>query len=148
MKVSIRKVKATDIWAIYKWRNQPEVRKKMFSTRPISKAEHLSFWKARLDGQNGLSFVIVAGGRRCGMVRLDKKGALHEIDILVSPSMQGKGIGRLALSNLISKAGRLGIKKVGARVKKSNRASQGLFEATGFTKKAAGRGYYLYGRDL
>jgi RimJ/RimL family protein N-acetyltransferase len=148
MNVRIRPVAARDIWAIYSWRNNPAVRKMMFTTRPIGRAEHLSFWKSRLAGKEGFSFIVIAGGRRCGLVRLDKKGRLHEVDILVSPSMQGRGIGRQALAALLSFVRRRGVKKVGARVKKSNRASQGLFEAGGFAKRGARQGYVIYGRDL
>ncbi|MCX6772671.1 MAG: GNAT family N-acetyltransferase, partial [Candidatus Micrarchaeota archaeon] len=86
------------------------------------------------------SFIIVADGKDAGLLRLDpyesdgesEKGA-HEVHILVAPTMQGKGIGLAAIATAKQEAKKLGMKKLVARVKEGNKASQAIFQKNGFS---------------
>ena len=146
--VTLRKVMRKDIWLIYRWRNDPRVRRMMFSSKPIGKEVHWAFWGKRLSSGKGLSFIAMAGKKPSGLLRLDKKARYHEVDILVAPSMQGRGIGTAALSRLAIKAKACGIKKLGARIKSGNVASMNVFEQNDFRRIGKGNGYVVYGRDL
>lgn len=155
MQTELRPVRESDLENIYRWRNDPGVRKNSFSTGKISMEEHLRYWDGRMEDASKHSFVIVVreasppvsrtaslfktGGKDAGLLRLDpyesdgesEKGA-YEVHILVAPGMQGKGIGLAAIAAAKQEAKKLGIKKLVARVKEGNEASQAVFQKNGF----------------
>jgi len=142
MEVSLRPVAEKDIRKIFDWRNHPDVRKMMFNDRLLTIQEHEAFWKKRLASKPMLVWMVVADGKDAGVARLDKKEDSYEVDILVDPSMQGKGIGTASLELLVKKAKESGAMKLSARVKPENDASKGIFKRNGFVEK-----YSYYERD-
>jgi len=133
MEVELRQVWEGDLKNIYNWRNHPSVRKNSFSTGKISMEEHLRYWNSRMNDAAKHSFVIVAGGKDAGLVRLDPLKGAYEVHILVAPEMQGKGIGLAAIAAAKEGARKLGIKKLVAQVKPGNAASQAIFSKNGFS---------------
>jgi len=140
--VDIRPVEERDIKKIFKWRNEPNVRKHMFASRRITWREHVKFWESLLTNKTRFAFIIKACGEDCGVARLDRKADNSaEVDIFLSTPYQGKGIGSKALKKLGKKAKELSIKKLIAKVKPDNKPSIKMFEKNGFRVK-----YLVYER--
>ncbi len=133
--VSLKAVSEEDIRLIYELRNDPAVRKTMFQGGPIAWGEHAEFWRKRLADRDALSFMVVLGGRKIGFARLDKRDDGFEVGIIVSPEMQGQGIGTRALGAVISLARQKGMRLLIARVKPGNAASAAIFIKNGFVEK-------------
>jgi UDP-4-amino-4,6-dideoxy-N-acetyl-beta-L-altrosamine N-acetyltransferase len=135
MEITLRPVEKGDIDKIFGWRNHPAVRDMMFSTAPITPQENAEFWKKRLADSSAFSFIITAGGKDAGILRLDRREGSYEVDIFVDPQAQGRGIGSGALALIIDMAKAKGIKKLTARIKSGNAASKKAFEKNGFMER-------------
>lgn len=136
MEVELRPVRESDLKNIYDWRNDPSVRKNSFSTGKISMEAHLRYWSSRMEDAAKHSFVIVADRLDAGLLRLDQyegENGAYEVHILVAPEAQGKGIGLAAIGAAKEEAKKIGIKKLIARVKEGNAASQAVFSKNGFS---------------
>ena len=145
MKIELRAVDSTDIKKIFEWRNDPGVRANSFQTSEIKWEEHANYWERKLADKTNYSYIIVSEGTSAGLVRLDKKeSGEYEVNILIAPEQQGKGIGIAAIAETKKIAAGLEIKKLVARVKPGNIPSQKIFEKNGFEKKAENKEHVLY----
>lgn len=130
--ITLRPVKEEDFSIMYKWRNDPNVRKMMFNTAELELDEHISFWNNRLHDKSSFSFMVFDSEKPIGVIRLDKRLDLYEIDILISPEEQGRGIGKRVLEEIIAFAKNKNIKKLSARIKPENQRSKQIFQRNGF----------------
>ena len=133
--VEFRKVTEGDLSTIYRWRNDPIVRKNSFNQEEISWEEHLGYWSARMKNSNAYSFIVVSENEDVGLVRLDREGDACEVHILIAPDKHGRGLGKAAIAKTKDMAGGLNIKKLIARVKDTNVASKKIFTENGFLEK-------------
>jgi len=141
--LKFRRVKDTDIWDIYEISNDPAVRKFSFSQKPISREEHLN-WFRKVDKK--FFFVAEVDNRVVGQIRFDKKREdLYEVSISVPPFWRGKGIGRFILREGLKELLK-GVKnaEVIARVREENIASRRLFEKEGFEELKREKGIITY----
>ncbi|MBI2075736.1 MAG: GNAT family N-acetyltransferase [Candidatus Aenigmarchaeota archaeon] len=141
--MKLRRVRKGDIKDIFMWRNSPEIRSAMFVSELITWESHVSFWNKRFSDKKNLSFIIEFKDEAVGVVRLDKRGNFHEIDIFVKPEAHGKGVGTEAIKYVIDKAKTYRIKKLVAKVRPENIASKKMFEKNNFKAK-----YLYYEREL
>lgn len=130
--LSLRPVKGSDRKLIFAWRNDESIRRNSFNTRKISWTEHQKYWDSRMLSKGKYSYMIIFGGKPSGVVRLDRKEGWAEIHLMVAPEYQGQGIGATAVQKAKLLAPKLGIRKIIARVKPSNPASQAIFRKNGF----------------
>lgn len=132
--IELREVTERDIEKIYEWRNIPEVRKWMFNEREISWEEHERFWKEYLREGKGYAFIIIYNEKKeCGVVRLDLISEnAAEVDIVLAPEFQGRGIGKRTIQKLIEKSRYLKLEKIVAKIKPNNISSIKIFESNGF----------------
>ncbi len=133
--VEFRKVTEDDLSTIYRWRNDPIVRKNSFNQEEISWEEHLGYWSARMKNSNAYSFMIVSENEDVGLVRLDREGDACEMHILIAPDKHGRGLGKVAIAKTKNMARRLDIKKLIARIRDENAASKKIFTENGFLEK-------------
>lgn len=142
--IRLRKIRRGDIPRIFKWRNDPTVRKNSFNTRKISWPQHQGYWAGRFSRKPDYSYMIVCDGEGAGVIRLDdKKDGTFEVNILIAPDYQGMGIGSIAIKELCELSRKLGIKKLVAKMKPHNLASQMIFRKGGFREK-----YRFFGCDI
>jgi len=69
-------------------------------------------------------------------------GEAHVLNIAVHPAMQGRGIGRALLEQLLALAKRLNADTVFLEVRTSNHIAQRLYDTMGFNQVGVRRGYY------
>ncbi|MDD2655146.1 MAG: GNAT family N-acetyltransferase [Candidatus ainarchaeum sp.] len=132
MNVSLKKVDKSEVKLIFGWINEPLAREQSFHPKPISWEEHSTYWDSRLRDGRKHSFIISSGGEPVGLLRLDPVEGAYEVSILISEGHRGKGFATEALQAAVGLCKGLGIRKLVARVKPSNKASMKLFEACGF----------------
>ena len=79
--VRIRKISEDDIWLLFNWVNDHEVRKWSFQhSRPITESEHKQWFYSKLVDQNVRQWVMEEDDRPCGQVRferIDSRIVLH-----------------------------------------------------------------------
>lgn len=137
----IRPATISDYTATYNWSTNPEIRKRSFSTRPITNEEHSAWFALRLEDKSCFYYIGEYEGKPAGSIRFDKREDVLRISYLVDPVFQGRGLGILFLSKGI-KAVRtvclsLKIKKIIGEVLPENIPSVKAFERLGFEAKVS-----------
>ena len=135
MKITIRPVKKEDLKKILEWRNEPEVRKSMFNTGTITEEEHEKYWERFLNDEKKFAYIIEKEGRSVGVIKLEIRTEKAEVNILVAPEFQGKGIGKTALKLIEEKAKEFKVPVLMSRIKPENEASIKIFEKNNFKIK-------------
>jgi len=126
-----------DIKKIYDWRNSFS---ELGNGQKVSFDTHIKWFNKVLADKNKKIFII----DECGAVRLDREGNQAEISIYISEHMQGKGLGRQAISEATEIAFELwDIEKVVARVKIDNNASANVFSMCGYGAEGHDNGEYI-----
>jgi RimJ/RimL family protein N-acetyltransferase len=135
-KIRMRIVTRHDSHQLLSWRNQIKVGKFSKDNKEISSEEHTLWFTTRLKemDQLGPIFVFEIEELAIGMTRLDRKSEREvEISILVSPTNQGKGVGKKMLDITIDYAFEvLKIPVVVAQIHLKNHTSLALFRRSGF----------------
>ncbi len=117
-------------------RNQPDVRKYMYTAHVISEAEHQA-WLDSLRGNARQSvFVVIADEQPIGIVSLNAINATQKTAdwaFYLDPQVQGKGFGSLVEFWLLDHAfDGAGLEKLNCEVLQSNTAVISMHEKFGF----------------
>lgn len=113
----------------------------MFLTMDITNAEAMSEYYKENEAGKSVTVIAEANGEFVGY------GSLHcsqpswtrhlgEIRLLVSPSMRGKGLGRVLASEVLHLAHDRGLQKMIARMAVEQRGAASVFEKLGFRSEA------------
>jgi len=124
-------------------RNQPDVRKYMYTSHEISEAEHQA-WLDSLKGNARQSvFVIVDAEQAIGVVSLSAINTLQKTAdwaFYLDSQVQGKGFGSLVEFWLLDHAfNAAGLEKLNCEVLQSNTAVIGMHQKFGFTLEGVRR---------
>ena len=128
----IRLVKSEDSERIWQIRNHPLMRQQSGSQEEISFEKHnLWFKKKYFSGDDNLCFVLEKKNKVVGYCRFDSddKGR-YVISIAFDYDYQGKGLGRLLLSESLQKLERN--VEILATIKKKNESSLKFFQKNNF----------------
>jgi RimJ/RimL family protein N-acetyltransferase len=136
--VSLRRAVADDCRQVWLWRNDETTRAASFDSEPIAFETHRRWFDESLQRPDRHLFIVLAGGREAGVVRLDVTEAAGTVSIYLASAWRGRGVGPSALAALERIAfGPLGLGRMEARVKADNRASLEAFRKAGFATVAA-----------
>ena len=131
--VALRPAAAEDCRQVWRWRNDEETRRASLDPAPIPFATHERWFAESLASATRKLYVVVAGGRGAGVVRLDLDARRAAVSIHLAPQRRGQGLGPAALRALADLAfGTLGVSVLIASVKRDNRASLSAFARAGF----------------
>ncbi|MGY4660174.1 UDP-4-amino-4,6-dideoxy-N-acetyl-beta-L-altrosamine N-acetyltransferase [Pseudomonas chlororaphis] len=124
-------------------RNQPDVRKYMYTSHEISEAEHRA-WLDSLAGNPRQSvFVVLQEGIACGVVSLNAINALHKSAdwaFYLDSGLQGKGLGSQLEFWLLDHAfGAAGLAKLNCEVLALNQSVIRLHQKFGFALEGVRR---------
>jgi ribosomal protein S18 acetylase RimI-like enzyme len=118
--------------AVWKIRNDSEVRKNFHSAEEIPLEHHKEWFKNQYFRQeDNKCFVLKEGDSVVGYCRFDFKNNKYLVSIAISPDCQGRGLGRKLLAEGIEALGTK--KEIIAEVKKNNEGSVQLFRKCGFS---------------
>ena len=133
--ISVRKAGPQDCLRIWRWRNEPAVRKVSFQTGKIPLAVHKAWYFKKIrDKKSQILIGRNTQGRPFGFARIDQqKAGKGEVHIAVTRAWRGKGLGL----RLLERACRYGfkqmrLKEITAQIKPDNPRSILVFEQAGF----------------
>lgn len=130
----LRDASEADMDLLYKWVNDPEVRKNAFHTEPISYTEHISWFQRILKDEECVQYIFMEENEAVGQIRFNIEADEAVIDYSIAPKMRGKGYGKILLKMGTEKFKETypAIKKIIGQVKKENTVSKKCFSDIGF----------------
>jgi UDP-2,4-diacetamido-2,4,6-trideoxy-beta-L-altropyranose hydrolase len=147
----VRPANVDDESLLLEWANERTARRNARSTALISAAEHSTWFRSRLDDQEGTHIYIAetSDGVPAGQVRFDRQSAEWRISYALAPQFRGRGLGRALLEAGMHEFARVapGANLI-AEVKASNESSRRVFEALGFTMSLLDDGFLAYRRSV
>ncbi|MEK7149623.1 MAG: GNAT family N-acetyltransferase [Patescibacteria group bacterium] len=136
-KITLRKIKLSDIKYFAKWWRDKELLKLTSGIlKPISDQEVEKYFLVMLRSKNYYHFMIIADGKTIGHISSAKRqNNWHETQIVIGEKKYwGKGYGSRSIKLLIRKAKLLGISKIYLEVRPSNLRAIKAYENCGFVK--------------
>jgi UDP-2,4-diacetamido-2,4,6-trideoxy-beta-L-altropyranose hydrolase len=130
--ITLRPAAADDAVAIYAWRNDPETRAASFNSEPIEWQDHLAWFDLALRDPRTRIFVAALSGEPVGTARLERRGELATISVMVAPAARSRGLASPIIRATVAFASELGARDVEAYIRPANAASLRAFEAAGF----------------
>jgi UDP-2,4-diacetamido-2,4,6-trideoxy-beta-L-altropyranose hydrolase len=134
--VWLRPATSDDLEITYEWQAQPETRRFGRNSAVPTRAEHESWFSARLQDPASILNVIICDGEAVGTLRLDRVDSLaYEISIVVGTAFYGRGIGLATLElarRLVPEA------RLKAEILPGNTRSEALFTRAGYLPRGYG----------
>lgn len=131
--VYLRRAGREDTEIFFKWVNEPAVRANSFNTELIPWESHQKWFEKSLVDDGVRIYVLMSGDIPVGQIRLTAKDSMWDIDYSVDVHYRRKGYGK-KLFDLLMHEIPVGTELV-AEVKRTNLASQRVFEGLKYTKK-------------
>ena len=135
--VKIREVNKEDLLEIFYWRNDPTTIEMSLGGKSVSLEEH-KIWFYNVIKNKGIKMYFGEfKNNGFGVIRFDQSidnKNIHLITINIAPNKRGFGLGKILLSQSISKLweNSPNFKCVKAQIRESNLKSQKLFESCKF----------------
>ncbi len=126
----LRAAEKDDMMLLYRWVNDPVVRKSAFQSKAISLKEHKAWFHNALQNPDVQIFILMDGEEAVGQVRLNIENGKQLIDYSVDGESRGRGYGKTLLRLLEDVCCRE--KPLVGRVKFNNTVSQRIFEDLGY----------------
>jgi RimJ/RimL family protein N-acetyltransferase len=139
--LALRPVTADDAYALWLWRNDPEVRRVSFEHAPIAWPEHVAWLQARLgDGAAVVLLAEISAARPVGSIRFDTRDGWRtaRLSFVLAPEARGQGLGRPLVSDGVQylRETHRGV-SVHADVQDLNERSLRIFRGLGWTDHAS-----------
>jgi len=134
-KIRVRQIRDVDRELLFRWANDPLVRRMSFNSKRISWAEHCQWFEARLQDLHSLLFIAEdSRAEPVGLVRFDVAGRIATISIIISPGKRGRGFGSAVIEAGCKRMfqTRKTVEKILAYIKPENEASIRAFRRAGF----------------
>ena len=133
--VFLRKVEKNDMDLLFKWANDPVVRSNSFNTEPIPYENHVKWFNKMMEDPTVLQFVLMDEDTPVGQIRLNIDVDEAEIAYSIGSEYRGKGYGYRILQLVAEdiKSNHSEIKRLVAKVKPENKASNTLFVKEGYS---------------
>ncbi|MBF9253779.1 UDP-2,4-diacetamido-2,4,6-trideoxy-beta-L-altropyranose hydrolase [Pontibacter sp. 172403-2] len=136
--LSLREATETDLLLVYKWNNDPEVRRHSFNPEPIKPEHHTRWFQAKLADAACKFYIAEVAGEPAAQIRFEVKEKQATISYLIAEAYRGKGLGHKVLLKGVNKLKdeQPEIRQVHGLVQPENIASVRAFEKAGFAYAA------------
>lgn len=134
-KLFLRKVTENDMLMLFKWANDPDVRKNAFHSETITLEEHTNWFNKLIMDDSQYQYILMCDDIAVGQIRLSvENNNSAEIDYSIASEYRGRGLGKkiLELLRLQVKKDMPHINKLIGRVKSGNIASESCFQSSGY----------------
>lgn len=130
----LRKATIGDMDLLFKWANDPVVRENSFNTNTISYDVHKRWFDSIMNDPSVLQYIMMDNDIPIGQIRLKVHGDEAEIGYSVAKEYRKKGYGHEILRLMADRIRKdnLAIKRLVAKVKPDNTASNRLFISEGY----------------
>lgn len=78
MKEYLREATKDDVDLLFKWMNDPAVRKNSFSSEKITYEEHTSWYRSLLENKNCKQYIYMCGDCPIGQIRIVQKEKMRK----------------------------------------------------------------------
>jgi len=85
---------------LFKWVNDPDVRRNAFQTAPIPYEDHVKWFHKVLEDDTVRQYILYQKKIPVGQIRLNMADGIGLIDYSIAPDMRGQGLGSLMLTLL------------------------------------------------
>lgn len=132
----LRKATVEDMDLIYEWANEAVVRANSFSTSIITYEEHCGWYHKLLADEYRQQYIYMYDNEEIGQARVVVVGTNAKIGYSISADKRGMGHGKLLLELLKEqiKIDYPNVRKLAAKVKPQNIASQKAFQHVGYVE--------------
>lgn len=144
-KLYLRAAEASDMMLLYRWANDPVVRRNAFHSKAISLGEHKVWFHKILQNPEAQIFILMDGEEAVGQIRLNIENGEQVIDYSVDVAKRGRGYGMELLSLVEKKC--FSFFPLLGKVKYGNVASCRLFEQLGYVCESK-NGYNAYRKNV
>lgn len=137
MKEYLREATKDDVDLLFKWTNDPAVRKNSFSSEKITYEEHTSWYRSLLENKNCKQYIYMCGDCPIGQIRIVQKEKNAEISYSICTEKRSQGYGAKMLE-LVKKQVFKDfpmVDKLTGLVKTDNLASKKAFKNAGYKEK-------------
>jgi len=141
-RIFLREVEEADLDSIVKWRNDPEILRKLFSYLPLCKVKQRKWYEKYLDDDTQQIFIIEVKEQKTpigtiGLTNIDYKNQRAELAIMIGEKDHwGRGLGEEALNLLVKFAfNEMNLRKIKALVFSDNDKAIKLYEECGFKEE-------------
>ncbi len=130
----LREAEEEDMELLFQWVNEPGVRKGSFSTAEITYEEHREWYKKLLASENSRQYIYICAGEAIGQARIAIMDDAAVVGYSICAEKRGMGHGKklLHLLEIQVKRDFPNVKKLVAKVKQGNIASQRAFLGAGY----------------
>ncbi len=134
---ALRKAVPEDVDLLFKWANDPEVRRNSFNSEPISYEDHCKWFNKLMNDPSQVQYILMSGDKPVGQIRFTLKGDEALIGYSVAPGMRGLGYGSsmLDLAEMKIREECPEVRKLIGRVKPENTGSGKCFEKNGYEEE-------------
>ena len=134
----LKKATINDCKLIFKWANDPQVRRSSFSPEPISWSDHVEWFETKHKDPN--CFILIAIDDKCkpiGQIRFETGNTGEAIvNVSIDKRMRGLGLGSLLIRLGVEEIFRISpLRSVQAFIKLDNKVSIRAFEKAGFKRQ-------------
>ena len=134
-RIKLRIARASDCKLLWKWVNDPEVRKSAFNSKDIAWEDHQSWFLKKQNETNSFQYIALDRNNiPIGQIRFDIKDAIAESDYSIDKDFRGLGLGRMLLEKGIALLCETQKNPIIIRgcVRKENKPSRRTFKSIGF----------------
>ncbi len=137
MRGYLRKASKEDMDLLFAWANEPAVRRNSFSTAEIAYDEHKRWFADLLQRKDSRQYIYMYDNEPIGQARITVSGETAEIGYSICAEKRGMGHGKKLLQQLYKQVREdvPEVKKLIAKVKPDNIASQKAFRDAGYLEK-------------
>lgn len=139
--LTLRKVRGSDCEQLWKWVNDPDVRRSAFRSDPISWGEHQRWFFGKLQDPNCILFIALdEQDIPVGQIRFDIRKNNADVDVSIDKARRGLGYGSALLRiGMRCMTKECTVKTINAFIKPDNEASKRTFRLAGFTEQSMTR---------
>ena len=101
--LSLRKVTKDDMGLLFKWVNDPVVRKWSFNKQPITLEEHECWFNEKYNDPSTIIWILEESAQPSGVVRFEKNTNRVLLNYLIAPEARGKKLASKMLLMSIDK---------------------------------------------
>lgn len=137
MSLYLRRATMDDMDLLFKWANNPDVRKNAFNTEPIPYENHVAWFNKMMLNNSVIQYILCENDKELGQIRLNIENKAGVISYSVDESFRGKGFGTkmLAMIEEIIVLKKIQVSTLIGQVKYENKASAKAFVKNGYKRQ-------------
>ena len=129
MSLYLRRATMDDMDLLFKWANNPDVRKNSFNTEPIPYENHVEWFNKMMLNNSVIQYILCENDIELGQIRLNIENKTAVIDYSIDEVFRGKGLGTKMLTMIeeIIVSEKIPVFTLIGQVKYENKASAKAF---------------------